>query len=183
MNTIQTDPQEQLRSSMEQLLAAMCHEPKHCTVRLVPSARKPLLVVSVSRCDYGAVLGKGQSMLNALKYLTNCLARRLSFIEGNLELDQDEVIESSKQRPKCVDEPNWQQDELAKLASTFCCDLMGVCHVTIEPVTKSQVKMTVTAGSETPERLNVNDFESALSLVFNCVAVLQGKRVVVEVVA
>jgi len=182
-NLTTTDPQEALRSTMEQLVAAMCERPDHATVNLVPSSRRPVLVVKVNRCDYGAVLGKYKSSLESLQLIARCIGSR-SRMDVDLMLDQDAVEDGSRRR-NFIPAKDWDREPFEKLAELTLAELFGSYQTDIQRTASSSSRLTVTVtdpawavGEET-----VGSLERALETVFNCVGALQGQRITVEVVA
>ena len=172
-----TDPQEKIRSAMEQILAAMCCYPDRLQVRLLPSHRKPILVVSCARTDYGAILGKKRSMLIALQLLT-CVVAHKHGMEMELILDKidwhEEVAEI-----RHPDRDGWDADAFEKLITLFCSELFHSCSVAIEPAASSVVKVTILVR-DAFLRFLPSDVEEKIRTVFNCVGAVKGRRVLVE---
>ena len=177
-----TEPQEQLRATFEQLVAAMTEHPQDVNVRLMPSHRKPILVLTCHRSDYGAVLGKKATMLCALKALAAEAGKRHG-IELDILLDEAGCTGERKPRVRMDVNPEWDSAPFEKLASLFCNDAIGPCQIALEPVAAGVSKLTVTVtGDWTPTEDDASTFEEALTVVVNCIGARQGHRIVVEVV-
>ena len=178
MNQTQTtDAQETIRSSMEQLIAAMCEKPAELNVRLVSSPRRPALVVTCHRVDYGAILGKHRTMLNHLQLLAAHLGQRHG-LAVTLSLDEEGCTGQPSPRSKAVTDPNWDGEEFMKLATLFCNELFP-CRADLESVMTGSSKVTITT-EETVSDLPT--LEKALEAVFNCIGVVQGQRIMAEIV-
>jgi predicted RNA-binding protein YlqC (UPF0109 family) len=178
-----TDPQESLRSIFEQLLAAMTQEPKQATVRLMPSQRKPVLVVRCSKADYGSILGKSRSMLDALKLLAGVGGARHG-LEMDLVLDEDGVV-TGNHRLNIPAATDWDSEPLEKLATFFCNEILGHCIITIEAVARGQSKLTVTVMEDAdwlPDEDTEAGVENALEMVMNCAGGMTGRRIMVELI-
>lgn len=173
-----SDTQESFRSAFEQILGAMCSQPKCAEVKLIPSQRKPLLVLRCASSDYGAVLGKQKAMLNALKLLARQMGSR-SGVELDLILDEDSS-QNGKSLAREVEKNTFDEEIFCKLANLFCAKLFGNSVLDLQQTSSSACKLTVTLlelGTLYPEALEVE-----LQKVFNCIGVLQGKRIQVELV-
>jgi predicted RNA-binding protein YlqC (UPF0109 family) len=179
-NPTQTDPQEALRQTIEQLLGAMTEHPEAASVRLLPSARKPTLVLSVHRVDFGAILGKHRSMLNAIKMLASIMACRYQMAVEVL-LDEDGCTGQPGTRRRFAPNPEWDAATFEKLASTFCADVFGNCQVTLEPATAGTSKVTVTVLEPLPAGCEERSIEEAMAAIFNCCGVICGRRFLVEI--
>ena len=184
MTYLTIDTQENIRSAFEQLLGAMVERSDQAAVKLVPSERRPVLVLAVNRCDYGAVLGKSHSTLDALKLLAAMAGNRYG-LEVELMLDSSYAADDGSVRRGFKAAADWDGEPLEKLATLFCCALLGPCQVSLAAVSSSSSRLTVTPTT-------VNDIEDddveislekALGLVFNCAGAMQGRRVTVELVA
>jgi len=175
----QTDPQETLRSMMEQLLGAMTEKPEHLNVRLIPSHRKPTLVVTCDRLDYGAIAGKQGATLKSLKLLTAHMGMRQG-LAANLILDEDGCTGERGSRKPFVADPNWDAEPLLKLANLFSAELLGNCNLALEPVLTGTSKLTIVCD-ESPS--NLPEIEQALEAALNCAGVVQGQRIMVEIEA
>lgn len=190
-----TDIQEELRSTFEQLLAAMCCEPAACGVRLLSSARRPVLVLFCSKADYGAVLGKKQHTLKALQLLAVIAGQRAG-VELELVLDRDGCANmpsvTSRNGHESVVNESWDSGPLEKLASLFCSSVLGPCRVVVEPVVKGTSRVTISGlamdsdgrvdfQTWLPTEDEADSAEAALKTVFNCAGCLTGQRILVEV--
>lgn len=176
-----TDPAEAIRSTMEQLLAAMVSRPEALTVR-VSGQHHPVLVASCHRSDYGTILGKNQAMLNHLKLLTAILANARGLTETDFILNEDGCVGDRDDRiPPPLLTAAWDSAPTEKLASLFCTELFR-CHAIIEPVSKGVSRLTVTRLGDEPIGCGAGDVEAALAAAFKCVGVRNGQRLLVELV-
>ena len=116
-------------------------------------------------------------MLHSLKMLTAYLGLRHG-VEATLSLDETNCPGELKPRRRFEADPEWSPDALNQLATLFCIELFP-CHVTIEPVMTGTSKLTVTTGE--PVAGDVTELEKALESVFNCIGVVQGQRILTEV--
>ena len=152
---------------------------------LSASSRRPALVVAVNSCDYGAILGKAQSTLHALQLLATVAAQRSGMAGASLYLDDETTGNDRSERGSFTPAKDWDSEPLEKLANLFLPSIVGECQVTVEPVTSSTSRMTVTVtGHEwIPNEDEADMIEAALAAVFNRVGSLQGRKMLVEVVA
>ena len=180
-----TDPQDQLRSTFEQLLAAMCERPQDCRVTLSASSRRPALVVAVNSCDYGAILGKAQSTLHALQLLATVAAQRSGMAGASFYLDAETTGNDKSDRGSFTPAKDWDSEPLEKLANLFLPSIVGECQVTISAVTGSTSRLTVTVTGHdwVSDEDESGTVEAALAVVFNRVGSLQGRKMLVEVCA
>jgi len=179
-----TDPQERLRADFAQLLGAMCERPQDCRVTLSASSRRPALVVAVNSCDYGAIIGKAQSTLHALQLLATVAAQRSGMAGASFYLDYETTGNDKSDRGSFTPAKDWDSEPLEKLANLFLPSIVGECQVTVEPVTSSTSRLTVTAMNDSILGADaVQELEQALAAVFNRVGSLQGRKMLVEVCA
>lgn len=188
-----TDAQEQLRCTVEQLLFAMCEKPKLANLRLLPSDHHPVLVFTCDRIDYGAILGKKRAMLDALKLLVSRLATAKGFQECRFVLDDENCSGERCSRTYVAPTADWDSAYLEQVATLFCSELFGLVQVHTERVSSRSARVTVTvtgidgrpqpaAQDESSWELARERLERALEQVFNCVGALSGKKILCELV-
>ena len=178
MNT--TDPQEIIREQLEQLLAAMVTHPSELNVRLVPSQRKPTLVITCNLLDFGVILGTKHKMLDAMKVLAATIGSRYG-ITVNLLLDEAGCTPKTGTRLRTEPNPNWDAEPFEKLATLFCNELLGPCQVAVEPVTITNTKVTVTMTSKDSPH-SPDAVEQALETALGCIGITKGQQIQVELV-
>ena len=170
--------QENIRSDIEQLLAAMVEHPEAVHVDLVPSNRKPTLVIRCHRTDSGAILGKHGTMLASIKLIAAVIGSKVG-LSVQVLLDEDQCVGQPGSRRRFEPDPNWDPEPFSKLANLLCASMFGPCQVAIEKATSSTSKVSVFAS----EKTNSDDIEKAIDAVFNCIGVMQGQRFIVEIAA
>lgn len=171
-----TDAQENIRSDIEQLIAAMAEHPEAVKVDLMPSPRKPTMVIRCHRMDYGAILGKHGSMLSAIKLLAAMMGARAGLVV-QIILDEEQCVGQPGPRRRFEPDPNWSREPFEKLATLLAAGIFGPCNVAVEKATSSTSKVTIVAT----EPQETETAEKALDAVFNCIGVIQGQRFIVEV--
>lgn len=170
------DAQENIRSDIEQLLAAMAEHPEDVHVNLVPSQRKPTIVIRCHRTDYGAILGKHGTMLASIKLIAALIGAR-SGLAVQVLLDEEQCIGNPAPRRRFEANPNWDPEPFTKLVNLLCSSMLGPCQVAIDRATSSTSKVSVFPNEET----KTDGIEKALDAVFNCIGVIQGQRFIVEI--
>jgi len=180
-----TDSQEEVRQAVERLLGAMCERPGDVRVELAPSERRPVLTVSVNQVDYGAVLGKHRSMLEALQLLAALAGARrgLSGVEVILDKRHSAPANGAVRRRQAAAEP-WDQAPFEAAVGRALESIFDEFQFDVRRVSSEASRLTITLQEDPPFREEDRPrVERALEAVFNCVGAMQGRRILVELVA
>ena len=194
-NLTELDAQEELRSGLEELVAAMVeHREAVSVAHGAGTADWPVLVAVCHRADVGTVLGKKGDTLDKLRLLATLTARRLGFNGVSLDFDEPSCQGEphSGPRPPLVPNPNWDAEWYEKLATTVVANCLGRCAVALEPgPTRYKLSIALLEALPVDEALTrtkdgqsvkpVKAVEAALRKALGCAGAVAGQLVSVEV--
>jgi len=179
------EAQEALREAFEALVAAMVHHRDAVKVRLSPSARWPVLVLSCARSDYGTVIGTRGSTLEMLRLLARIAAQRAGFAGVDVDVDESACTGEwrSGQPTKMVPRQDWDATGFEMLLQTFCAVCFGPCSIAMDQVTHDRTKVAVAVLEPLPTGTNPDAVDGAMRKVFKCAGAMYGQLVNVDVEA
>ena len=188
-NLVEMDAQEELRSGLEELVAAMVDHRADVVVEAGGgTAEWPVLAVVCRRADVGVVLGKEGATLGHLRLLALLAAKRLGFAGVSVDFDESKCQGpfQAGPRPAFVPRADWDREGFEGLATRVVAACLGRCAVALEPG-KTRYKLTVAALEQLPPQHElktkeppVKAVEAALRRVLCCAGAQAGQLVTVE---
>ena len=178
---MKTDNQQQeICSTLEQLVSALLDKPEQFKIHLTTSQRRPIYTMTCDLSDYGVIIGKQGTMLQSLRHITDRMAAAAG-LEAELMLDEAGCTGQKRVRGQFTPNPDWTNEEMDKLAHlTLPQILRSTVTIGWDTISTTSSKMTIVAQfqDDTEQRQD----EDALAQIFKSIGVRQGRIIKLELV-
>lgn len=173
---LETENQNQVRESIESLIASFCDHPSDLNVKLSPSRRNPIYTITCNLNDYGRIAGKMGAMITAIKVLVSTMSP-----DANPEvlLDEAACVGEKKLREQLPPLEKWDESDLDKLL-----------HLNLPMVFGNPITIAYDAISTTATKVTIavhNNYEcseqlaAALSVLIKAIGAKQRRLLRCEV--